>query len=78
MCVATYTNSIDVKSMAKQQFPKGDIMISLDPLTVQAKDRAKDFNNLQVGNPLNENMEKSILGIEGVKKLNMCKVVFLI
>lgn len=69
MCVATYTNSIDVKSMAKQQFPKGDIMISLNPLTVQAKDRAKDFNNLQVGNPLNENMEKSILGIEGVKKI---------
>lgn len=53
-------------------------MISLDPLTVQAKDRAKDFNDLQVGNPLNENMEKSILGIEGVKKLNMYKVVFLI
>lgn len=69
MCVAAYTNSFDVKSMAKQQFPKGDIMISLNPLNVQAKDRANDFNNLQVENPINDNMEKSILGIEGVKKI---------
>lgn len=31
MCAATYLNSNDVESMAKQQFTNGDIVFSLDP-----------------------------------------------
>lgn len=47
MCAATYLNSTDVESMAKQQFANGDIVLSLDPANTNAEDRPAGINALQ-------------------------------
>ena len=52
MCAATYLNSTDVESMAKQQFANGDIVLSLDPANTNAEDRPAGINALQTKNPL--------------------------
>ena len=60
MCAATYLNSTDVESMAKQQFANGDIVLSLDPANTNAEDRPAGINALQTKNPLDEVLEETI------------------
>ena len=59
MCAATYLNSTDVESMAKQQFANGDIVLSLDPANTNAEDRPAGINALQTKNPLDESFGRN-------------------
>ena len=69
MCAATYLNSTDVESMAKQQFANGDIVLSLDPANTNAEDRPAGINALQTKNPLDEVLEETISDMDGVKNI---------
>ena len=69
MCAATYLNSTDVESMAKQQFTNGDIVLSLDPANTNAEDRPTGLNTLQTKNPLDEVLEETISDMDGVKNI---------
>ena len=69
MCAATYLNSNDVESMAKQQFTNGDIALSLDPANTNAEDRPAGINALQTENPLDEVLEETISDMDGVKNI---------
>lgn len=69
MCAATYLNSTDVESMAKQQFANGDIVLSLDPANTNAEDRPAGINALQTKNPLDEVLEETISDMNGVKNI---------
>ena len=76
MCAATYLNSTDVESMAKQQFANGDIVLSLDPANTNAEDRPAGINALQTKNPLDEVLEETISDMDGVRILNLYRAVF--
>ncbi|MEY8518006.1 hypothetical protein AALC25_14080, partial [Lachnospiraceae bacterium 29-84] len=69
MCAATFLNSNDVESMAKQQFTNGDIALSLDPANTNAEDRPAGINALQTENPLDEVLEETISDMDGVKNI---------